>query len=154
MRPNYHNRQLVEFHSAFGHPVNWTPTLVSADVRKLRIKLILEEAIEFAEAAGFDVSLTTDADGKTAWRLTERTDPPSLVGMADGLADLRYVTEGAAVALGIPLERCFREVHRSNMSKLGEDGKPIYREDGKILKGPNFQLPRLDLVLDLFKEAP
>jgi len=147
VRPNYHNRQLVEFHSAFGHPVSWTPTHGSEDLRKLRALLILEEAVEFAEAAGFDVSLT---DGKIS---LQPNGPADLVEMADALADSQYVVEGAAVALGIPLAKCFREVHRSNMSKLGEDGKPIYREDGKILKGPNFASPRLDLILDLAKDV-
>lgn len=54
------------------------------------------------------------------------------------LADLRYVVEGAAVTFGLPLDEAYAEVHRSNMSKLGNDGKPIYREDGKVLKGPNY----------------
>jgi predicted HAD superfamily Cof-like phosphohydrolase len=55
------------------------------------------------------------------------------------LADLRYVTEGAAVSLGLPFEDAFKEVHRSNMSKLGEDGRPVKRPDGKVLKGPNYR---------------
>jgi NTP pyrophosphatase (non-canonical NTP hydrolase) len=63
------------------------------------------------------------------------------------LADLLYVTIGFAVTFGLPLCEVFERVHQSNMSKLGEDGKPIYREDGKVMKGPNYQPPQLD---DLF----
>ena len=63
------------------------------------------------------------------------------------LADLLYVTYGFAVTFGLPIDEVFERVHRSNMSKLGDDGKPIYREDGKVLKGPNYQPPKLD---DLF----
>lgn len=55
------------------------------------------------------------------------------------LADLIYVAEGCAVSFGLPIEDAYREVHSSNMSKLGKDGKPIYREDGKVLKGPNYR---------------
>jgi len=63
------------------------------------------------------------------------------------LADLLYVTIGFAVTFGLPLVEVFERVHQSNMSKLGEDGKPIYREDGKVMKGPNYQPPQLG---DLF----
>lgn len=63
------------------------------------------------------------------------------------LADLLYVTYGFAVTFGLPIDEVFERVHRSNMSKLGDDGKPIYREDGKVLKGPNYEKPNLD---DLF----
>ena len=62
-------------------------------------------------------------------------------------ADLLYVVYGAAHAFGIPIDECFEEVHNSNMSKLGADEKPIYREDGKVLKGPNFYEPNLKGVL-------
>ena len=63
------------------------------------------------------------------------------------LADLLYVTYGFAVTFGLPIDEVFERVHLSNMSKLGDDGKPLYREDGKVLKGPNYQKPQLD---DLF----
>lgn len=65
------------------------------------------------------------------------------------LADLLYVVYGMAVTFGLPIDEVFERVHRSNMSKLGDDGKPIYRDDGKVLKGPNYQPPKLD---DLFDE--
>lgn len=70
-----------------------------------------------------------------------------LTAVADALCDLLYVLNGTAVSLGIPLDECFAEVHRSNMSKLGEDGKPIKRNDGKILKGPNYSPPDLHSIL-------
>ncbi len=72
-----------------------------------------------------------------------------IVEVADALTDILYVTYGAGHAFGIDLDACFREVQRSNMSKLGEDGKPIYREDGKILKGPDYSEPDLKKVLDI-----
>ena len=72
----------------------------------------------------------------------------SLVDIADALTDLLVVIYGAGHAYGINLDECFKEVHRSNMSKLGEDGKPIYREDGKVLKGPNYSKPNLKAVLN------
>jgi len=67
-----------------------------------------------------------------------------IVEIADALTDILYVTYGAGHAFGIDLDKCFEEVQRSNMSKLGVDGKPIYREDGKVLKGPNFFEPDLE----------
>jgi predicted HAD superfamily Cof-like phosphohydrolase len=92
------------------------------DLLELRLNLLSEELEEVAEA-------------DTVENLTKE------------LADLLYVTIGFAVTFGLPLCEVFERVHQSNMSKLGEDGKPIYREDGKVLKGPNYQPPQLD---DLF----
>ena len=71
-----------------------------------------------------------------------------IVEIADALTDILYVVYGAGHAFGIDLDECYAEVHRSNMSKLGEDGKPIYREDGKVLKGPNYFHPNLKDILD------
>jgi len=70
-----------------------------------------------------------------------------LVRFADAICDLIYVLCGTAVSFGIPLDECFAEVQRSNMSKLGEDGQPIKRKDGKILKGPNFSKPDLRSII-------
>ena len=67
----------------------------------------------------------------------------NLTEVADALTDLLYVVYGAGHAFGIDLDRCFTEVQRSNMSKLGEDGKPIYNEQGKVMKGPNYIKPNL-----------
>jgi predicted HAD superfamily Cof-like phosphohydrolase len=79
--------------------------------------------------------------------LKEAIANDDLVEVADALADLLYVVYGAGAAFGINLDACFHEVHSSNMSKLGEDGKPIYREDGKVMKGPNFREPALRDIL-------
>jgi len=70
-----------------------------------------------------------------------------LIEYADGLTDILVVTYGAGHSFGVDLNECFEEVHRSNMSKLGEDGKPIKREDGKVLKGPNYFRPNLKKVI-------
>ena len=75
-----------------------------------------------------------------------------LVQVADALTDLLYVVYGAGHSFGLDLDACYREVHRSNMSKLGADGKPVYREDGKILKGPNYSPP--DLVPIILSPKP
>ena len=68
--------------------------------------------------------------------------------IADALTDILYVDYGAGCAYGIDLDKCFKEVQRANMSKLGEDGKPIYREDGKVLKGPNYSEPDLKGIVN------
>ncbi len=110
------NSQLVsDFMESFGQLPN---TLPKDKLLYLRSRLIQEEYYEFVDAK-------TDID-----RL-------------DALADLLYVVYGAAHALGYDIDGAFREVHRSNMSKLDSDGKPIYREDGKVMKGPNYTPPDL-----------
>lgn len=118
-----------EFHEAFGVPVHdtKTPDLVQDRVA-LRWSLIDEEATELHTA------IFQDGD---------------IVETADALADLVYVIYGAALEFGIDLDAVLAEVHRSNMSKLDTDGKPIYREDGKVLKSSHFVLPDIKRVLDL-----
>ena len=120
--------KVKEFMDAFGQEVVTKPEWPNAKTMELRIDLIEEEVKELNEAI-------CDASG-------------SLVDVADALADILYVVYGAGHSFGIDLDKCFSEVHRSNMSKLGEDGKPIYREDGKVLKGENFSEPNLKEVLD------
>ena len=115
------------FMETFGQEVKTKPEFPDAETVNLRIELIGEELNEF-------------------WDACEQKD---IVGVADALADILYVTYGAGHAFGIDLDKCFKEVQRSNMSKLGEDGKPIYREDGKVLKGPNYSEPDLKSVLQL-----
>lgn len=106
---------LHEFHEKFGGAINQP---ITEQLKELRIELIDEEFLEVIDEL--------DAPKIDKAKLTKE------------LADLLYVVIGAATTFGLPLEEAFKEVHRSNMSKLGEDGKPIYREDGKVLKGPNF----------------
>lgn len=114
-----------EFMNTFGQEVKTTPDWPSEDTQKLRLELIAEELEEM-------------------WDAIENKD---LVSVADALTDILYVTYGAGHAFGIDLDKCFAEVQRSNMSKLGEDGKPIYRDDGKVLKGPNYSEPDLKNIL-------
>ena len=154
-RNKYHDTPVVEFHEAFGAPVAWMPQVPPVDRRILRAKLLLEETLEFIEASGLCVwfvgTKLEEPDRRFDVRVAQMPVAPDLTLAADALADIRYVTDGAALEWGIPLEKCLREVHRSNMSKLGEDGKPILRADGKILKGPSFTLPDLASILELYK---
>ena len=110
-----------KFMETFDQEVKKKAEFPSDKVVKLRYDLIKEELDEFAEAI------------KTK-NLTE---------VADSLTDILYVTYGAGIAFGIDLDKCFNEVQRSNMSKLGKDGKPIYNEFGKVMKGPNYFQPNL-----------
>ena len=116
---------VTEFHEAFGLMINSAPVLPDAATRDLRKKLLAEEYNEYTTAEEED----------------------DIVEIADALADLIYIACGTAVAYGIPLDRVFAEVHRSNMSKLGENGRPIYRDDGKVLKGPTYSPPDIKTIL-------
>lgn len=118
-------KMVGEFMKKFGQDVKTEPEFPNADVRLLREYLIQEELNELREAM----------------------DNKDLVGVADALTDILYVTYGAGHAFGINLDECFLEVQRSNMSKLGPDGKPMYREDGKVMKGPNYKEPDLEKVM-------
>ena len=105
----------------FGQEVKTKPGLSSKKINDLRINLINEELEEFKEAI-------KNNDLKEA---------------VDALTDILYVTYGAGHAFGVDLDQCFDEVQRSNMSKLGKDGKPIYNDKGKVMKGPNYFQPDL-----------
>jgi predicted HAD superfamily Cof-like phosphohydrolase len=109
------------FMKTFGQEVKTKPSLSSDKINKLRIDLIKEELEE----------------------LTEAMQKKDLLEVADALTDILYVTYGAGHAFGINLDACFNEVQNSNMSKLGKDGKPIYNESGKVMKGPNYFKPDL-----------
>jgi predicted HAD superfamily Cof-like phosphohydrolase len=154
----YQPTPVREFHSAFGHPVNDTPQIPPLASRILSVKLVIEEALEYAEASAVDVFVVADdVDGvEIMLNLCERDElifeestrlKPDINEAADALGDLRVVIDGGNLRWGLPQEEILYEVHRSNMSKLGEDGKPIYREDGKILKGPNFTPPDIKGIL-------
>jgi len=117
------------FHKAFKINTQDTPTVTISDERKnLRFELMKEENEEYLEAA-------------------KNND---LVEVADALGDMLYILCGTIIEHGMQdkIEDVFNEIQRSNMSKLGEDGKPIYREDGKVLKGPNYFKPN---IKELFK---
>ena len=109
------------FMKTFGQEVKTKPSFSSDKINKLRIDLIKEELDELQEAM-------------------KNND---LLEVADALTDILYVSYGAGHALGIDLDKCFDEVQNSNMSKLGENGEPIYNESGKVMKGPNYFKPDL-----------
>lgn len=109
------------FMEKFGQMVRTKPQFPDDKTMQLRLDLIKEELSELEEAM------------KTK----------NLKEVADALTDILYVTYGAGYAYGIDLDQCFKEVQRANMSKLGEDGKPIYNEKGKVMKGPNYFKPDL-----------
>ena len=111
-----------DFMEAFGQEVLYVPTMPDFNLAALRLDLIEEEVQELRDGLGRS----------------------SLLEVADALTDILYVVYGAGHAFGIDLDDCFHEVHGSNMTKLGEDGRPIYREDGKVMKGPNYREPDLD----------
>lgn len=136
------NFELVkEFHAAFNDKNDPdVPTIPENDVRYLRATLIVEEFKECLPEMGlylFDKNINF-GDNKEV----------NIINLAKELADLLYVTYGTAAAYGIPIDEVYREVHRSNMSKLGEDGKPIYREDGKVLKGPNYSPADIEKIIN------
>ncbi len=109
------------FMKTFGQEVKDKPAFSTDKINKLRIDLIKEELEE----------------------LTEAIKNNDLLEVADALTDILYVTYGAGHAFGIDLDKCFQEVQNSNMSKLDENGKPIYNESGKVMKGPNYFKPDL-----------
>ena len=109
------------FMKTFGQEVKTKPSFSTDKINKLRLDLIKEELSE----------------------LTEALKNKDLLEVADALTDILYVTYGAGHAFGINLDKCFDEVQNSNMSKLDNNGKPIYNEDGKVMKGPNYFKPDL-----------
>jgi predicted HAD superfamily Cof-like phosphohydrolase len=113
------------FMKTFGQEVKNKPSLSSEKINNLRISLINEELEELKQAM-------KNNDLKEA---------------VDALTDILYVTYGAGHAFGVNLDKCFDEVQKSNMSKLGEDGKPIYNEAGKVMKGPSYFKPDLSKFL-------
>ena len=109
------------FMKTFGQEVKTEPSFSTEKINKLRIDLIKEELQELMEAM----------------------NNKDLLEVADALTDILYVTYGAGHAFGIDLDKCFDEVQNSNMSKLDENGEPIYNESGKVMKGPNYFKPDL-----------
>ena len=109
----------------FGQDVKNKPSFSTDKTNKLRIDLIKEELDE----------------------LTVALKNKDLIEVADALTDILYVTYGAGHAFGINLDKCFDEVQNSNMSKLGKNGKPIYNEFGKVMKGPNYFKPNLKKII-------
>ena len=113
--------KVKQFMQTFGQEVKTNPSFSDEKTNQLRLDLITEELEELKNAM------------KTK----------DLLEVADALTDILYVTYGAGHAFGIDLDKCFDEVQNSNMSKLGKDGKPIYNDSGKVMKGPNYFKPDL-----------
>jgi predicted HAD superfamily Cof-like phosphohydrolase len=150
-RAMYHSgTPVLEFHQAFDHPVAYAPTVPSIEQRMLRVKLLAEELCELATASGVWVSIYGNVEVKVA----PASDPVDLVEAADALADIRYLVDGGNLIFGFPGEQVLHAVHKSNMSKLGADGKPLRREDGKTLKGPNYKPPTDDIRALLGAPSP
>ncbi len=124
MKTNF--EMVKEFHRAFSlRRKPEIPTLVEHTIEELRMKLIYEELQEVIDALHAE----------------------DVTNLAKELADLLYVVYGMADEYGIPIDRVFRAVHESNMTKLGADGHPVYRHDGKVIKGPNYREPDLWFIL-------
>lgn len=119
--------KLKEFNQTYGVEYSETPKLLETKDYLLRYDLMKEEVSEYLEACREN----------------------DLVGIADALGDELYILLGTIIAHGMGdiIEKVFNEIHSSNMSKLGADGKPIYREDGKVLKGPNYFKPNIEQFL-------
>lgn len=122
-----HIELVREFQEAFGAPVKDAPGLLDRRREELRCKLLMEEVLELEEAIKLG----------------------AIVGAADAIVDVLYIVFGTALEMGLAgvLEECFLEVHRSNMSKLGPDGKPIFRADGKVLKPETYSPPELGKII-------
>ena len=114
-------KKVKNFMITYGQEVKESASFPDENIIKLRLKLIKEELEELEQAL----------------------NDKNLLEVADALTDILYVTYGAGHSFGINLDACFEEVQRSNMSKLDADGKPIYNEYGKVMKGPNFSKPNL-----------
>jgi predicted HAD superfamily Cof-like phosphohydrolase len=119
--------QVAEFHRVFELPSRPSPGMTGVDsvLRDLRIRLLEEEVAEFREA----------------------TEAEDIVAVADAIGDILYVAYGAAITYGIDADAVVAEVHRSNMSKLGPDGRPVRRADGKVLKPSSYHPPDIESVL-------
>ena len=115
------------FMNTYGQDVKEKASFPEKQIVQLRIDLIEEELNELKEAINNN----------------------DIVEVADALTDILYVTYGAGHSFGIDLDKCFDEVQKSNMSKLGEDGKPIYNDSGKVMKGPNYFAPDLKKIIEL-----
>ena len=119
-------QKVKKFMETFGQEVKSKPSLSSEKINQLRFNLIKEELDEFKQALGNN----------------------DLLEAADALTDILYVTYGAGHAFGIDLDACFDEVQNSNMSKIGSDGKPIFNDQGKVMKGPNYFKPDLSKYIN------
>ena len=119
-------QKVKTFMQTFGQEVKLKPSFSTEKINDLRYNLVKEELAELKQAI----------------------DNKDLLEVADALTDILYVTYGAGHAFGIDLDKCFEEVQNSNMSKLGDNGKPIYNDVGKVMKGPNYYKPNLSKFVE------
>lgn len=142
-----------QFHSTYRMPISTQPADVDIDRIHMRMALIAEEFAELMGAVyGEDAEQAVLASVAAA--VASDANTRDTVEAADALADMIYVIYGMALETGIPLDAVLHEVQRSNLSKLGADGEPMYREDGKVLKGPGFFNPHIDEVLRTTRLKP
>jgi len=127
MRDMSNFKKVKKFMSTYGQEIKEKAQFPDNKIVQLRINLIEEELNELKDAI-------------------KNND---IVEVADALTDILYVTYGAGHSFGVDLDKCFDEVQNSNMSKLGENGKPIYNDSGKVMKGPNYFAPNLKKIIDL-----
>lgn len=163
-----------QFHETFKHPVSKFLDVSDAKLRRLRVQLVLNELAELAQALGVPVELEVKPVSpvqardenpkdimngmlKREWvapvELCYSTGQVDIVETADALGDLDVVVNGGFLAFGMPAGLIAHAIHISNMSKLDNDGNPIYDANGKIVKGPNFKEPDIKGVLDTFVPA-
>ncbi len=142
---NKTQKQVLEFHKNAGQLINKVPSVIDAQTAVLRVRLLLEEVLEFAEASGVEIltlhgeNLDTESISNNELTFSQ-TGRPDLVAIADALGDINYVSEGAAVSYGIDLEPVTEAIHQNNMLKLINCVKD---ENGKVVKDKNH--PKLDL---------
>lgn len=159
-----------QFHQVFEHPISKNLTVGDAKLRRLRVLLVAQELAELAQALGVSLEMevkpvrTTGDHGKDTsvmngmvervWvapaELCYSDNLVDLVEAADAFGDLDYVVQGGNLAFGIPAGLVMYAIHVSNMSKLGEDRRPIRDANGKTVKGPNFKPPDIKGVLETF----
>ncbi|MDO4606493.1 MAG: GNAT family N-acetyltransferase [Bowdeniella nasicola] len=145
--PRTVTEQVLQFHRTYGMVIGQGPARVDHPDMAMRLRLIAEEFCELVEASrGVEAAETVRQALSDVEKIPVDAD---LIATADALGDLTYVIYGLAILANIPLDDVISEIHRSNMTKLGADGKPIKREDGKILKGPNFSPPNIAEVVSL-----
>jgi len=138
---------VTQFHWTFGIPSPYRPSEIEPDREKMRLRIDLEEFLELVDACGMELFVHGQSVALENCAFISNGKTPDPVEIADALGDGIYVKYGHAIERGIPLDDVLREIHRSNMSKLGADGLPILRDDGKILKGPNYSPPDIAKVL-------
>jgi predicted HAD superfamily Cof-like phosphohydrolase len=152
-----YSRMVREFHEAFGLMVRDTPDVGDPKERELRVRLMLEEVLEFAKAAGVEIDVLvpggTFAISRIGHLEISATGEPDLVAMAHELADCALVVHGTGVQLGIPLLASTEEVHGANMRKVGPDGRPIVDERGKVRKPPGWRPADVGAVLKRLNEG-